>query len=105
MYSQTIEQHQQCHTARSKEKVLAEMQEQLNTVLLHTAPSRLDKRNTDTGIKDKFFLHFFEQLKAACATAKASKLGSAQAVRAVIAKRCADMPDDIFNPAFSIPGQ
>ncbi|KZV99556.1 hypothetical protein EXIGLDRAFT_668241 [Exidia glandulosa HHB12029] len=71
--TQVLSDFMKCHPPRTREDVLSAVQTQLETVL-RGAPSQVPPLQTSSGVKDAFFLHFYEKLSTLCADAKAASL-------------------------------
>ncbi|KZV93208.1 hypothetical protein EXIGLDRAFT_749245 [Exidia glandulosa HHB12029] len=78
------------------------VEEQL-AATLNAAPSKVANLQTASGVKDAYFLHFFGQLEQLCAEAKGSGTKDDR-VRALLTEYRTHLPDNLFNPAFDIPG-
>ncbi len=74
-------------------------------------PSAVDEMGTQSGTKDKYFMHFVAQLQSlANEVRQEHKAGgtsdrhSKSAVKERLEAFRAKMPEDIFNPTLRIPG-
>jgi hypothetical protein len=92
---------------RTKEDTLSELESQLEKVL-DAAPSTALTMASSSGVKDKFFLHFFEQLQEMCRKLKGDDDAShsKEEIVKVLQGLRSKMPSEksIFNPALSISG-
>ncbi|KAJ7138522.1 hypothetical protein C8R43DRAFT_1132056 [Mycena crocata] len=89
-------------TARSKEDTLEKLKEQLVTYL-RGAPSTAKTEATETGVKDKYFQHFADQLAEACAKIKEASSGHDYLVKVLQELRDKMPPDEtLFSPALRL---
>ncbi|KAL1661798.1 hypothetical protein GGF50DRAFT_60307 [Schizophyllum commune] len=94
---------------RSKEETILALDEQLRAVM-EGAPTRASTLQTDTGIKDKYFMHFFEKLADECArikdTHKTDETKTPQdkhnEVLAAIRALRVTLPDELYSPTLRL---
>jgi hypothetical protein len=103
----------QIGTLRSKGDTLSELRAQLNKVL-EGAPTSAGTMARASGVKDRYALHFFDQLQEICQKVKhndsddsVSSATAKQSLQQLLAQARQHMPagDAIINPAFSIDGK
>ncbi|KAL1738896.1 hypothetical protein HDZ31DRAFT_78005, partial [Schizophyllum fasciatum] len=89
--------------ARTSELTMQALQSQLDAVL-DGAPTRAEKLQTETGVKDKYFQYFFEKLAAECSRIKEQQTGEAATTTLTAALRQLrdTMPENLFNPALHV---
>lgn len=67
--------------------------------------NELDNVQTNTGIKDRHLLHFLEELQKLARVGEEHNLTPAEIMATLVNLRDTWPPDeDLFNPAFAIPG-
>ncbi len=81
----------------SKSNMLDELQCQLQT-LLNGKQSKVDKMQTESGVKDKVLSSYMEQIQAG------TKGSSNQMVKERMKEYHDKLPEDLFNPLLCIPG-
>ncbi|KAI5890875.1 uncharacterized protein SCHCODRAFT_02690755 [Schizophyllum commune H4-8] len=93
---------------RTKAETLDVLGEQLAAVL-DGAPTRAGTIQTETGVKDKFFTHFFDLLAEECARVKdshkdSSKTPQEKSAEVIAAIRVLrdSLPEDIFSPCLRL---
>ena len=93
---------------RSKPSACAELQSQLEKIL-DGAPSSVAAMATASGVKDKYFQHFADQLANVCASIKAQQqrnpsLRGHSYLRQELQRMRDTMPLDLISPSLRLDG-
>ena len=93
---------------RSKDNTIEALEAQLDK-LLSGAPSTLAAMSTETGVKDKYFQHFVDELSDACAKLKDLQqsnpsLKGCDYLTAKLKELRDTMPMDLFSPTLRLDG-
>jgi hypothetical protein len=94
---------------RSKDDTIGALEAQLDK-LLSGAPSALAAMSTETGVKDKYFQHFVDELSDACAKLKELQhsdpnLKGRDYLTSKLKELRDAMPMDLFSPTLRMDGK